>query len=122
MNQTTMPIIIHAATDRRLAEQMTNAPWVVIIDPEKIKQRLVEHMDNYELESVTDIDDEDLMSIIMSLVRGPFFSVDAAEKAMRKVKHCCYMGEAAQMYCVSGWPNPEYEQAYKAACKEHGVE
>lgn len=114
----TMPIIINVGKETHL----TNAPWIVIIDPAKIKQRLLEHMENYELPSLADMDNEDVISIVMEYVRGPFFSAESARAGMPLVKHRCYMGDAAQLWCVSGWPNPEYEQAYRAAFKEHGVE
>ena len=111
-----MPIRIDVQPDG-----ITNAPWIVIIDPTKIKQRLLERIDNYELKSLADMDNEDVISAVMEFVRGPFFTADQALAAMQKVKHSCYMSDDAQLWCASGWPNPEYEQAFRAACKEHGV-
>ena len=49
------------------------------------------------------------------------YGLNKETELMQKVKHSCYMSDDAQLWCASGWPNPEYEQAFRAACKEHGV-
>lgn len=109
-----LPITVHIGA----AKSITNAPWYVIVDTAKIKQLLQRTMEAEELSNINDLDDDLVESIVFDLARGPFFSYVAAEKALPLVEHRCYMRNP-KIYEVSGWPNPEYEHAYKQAMKEH---
>lgn len=114
MNTDLLPITIHIDA----VEGTTNVPWYVIVDMTKIKHQLQRAMEDEELSKIIDIDDDYIESIIFDLVRGPFFSYASAEKALPLVKSRCYMSAAAKIYCIPGWPNSEYEQAYRQVVKE----
>lgn len=107
----TLPITVHVDADPGI----TNAPYWVIIDPERFKRDIKNHLEGEELESIDRIDNDELMSLMCLSFRGPFFSRAEAESAFKMTVHCNYFTKAAEIYCLSGSSNPQYTKAYKEA-------
>ncbi len=122
MSEKLVPITIKVSVaDDDLNIMVTNAPYFIIIDPQSIKKELLKAMDDDEIDDLAELDNDEVISIVSRYTRGPFFSPESALRVLPLVKHRCYMSDAAQAYCASGWANQEFCDAYAQAKKENGV-
>ena len=74
----TLPIIVHVDADPGI----TNAPYYVIIDPERFKKDVRQLLNGEEVASIDELGNDDLLTLMGASFRGPFFSHDEAEKAL----------------------------------------
>ena len=78
------------------SNEMTSFPFWMIMDPRRIEEPSVD--------------------ILASMITGPFFSRDAAQRFLDMKRH--WFSKHAVVYCCSGHASDEYRAAFKNATKE----
>ena len=74
--------------------EATASPWWVIVDPKQMMK-------------------PDPYYVMMSMVTGPFFSREEAQRFLDAKRH--RFTERAVVYCASGYDSYQYDQAYRKA-------